>query len=240
MFTDNSSLKILLEEHQIILDAFFTPATLCQVLKDLFIQQNLEQQENKDIIIIDSKMQKIFNVFFIFLPELFDYCMPHIEKVPHCINDTLKQNYIEKNLFVIVPENLIYDDPTAVFYLHHQVNTVMKTNKFCFNWNGLLQLFVDFATNNPEFFVRNGNILQIETKLPMSNVLPFKYFHIKQCEYILKKITKYLGRKSIITFMCPYSNTPLFQNSYFCKIIKYIEEKIDEHTLPSFSPPLHF
>lgn len=206
---------------------------LCKVLKELF--EKFEQTKNPEIIILNAELQIVFNSFIIYIPKLFETLLPQLESVPDEIRKTLQRNNVFKNLTLYYPKNIIYQDSTSVFYLVHQINKCMKTNNFSFNWMELCSMWLDFCTTNQENFIRQGDIIQIKENSPMSTLLPFKYFHIDQCEHILKSITKYLGRKNFSTYICPYLNKKLFTDQNFNTILSFIEDKIDDFILPGFS-----
>ena len=235
-FKRDSSLKSYLLEHHIILDAYFTPTDLCDVLTDLFQVNNLDQNRNPDIYILNSELQLILNSYIAYKPRVLELCMPHLLKATDEVQIQLQQKHVQQNILVFCPKNIIYQDPTAVFYLYHQVNQIMGQTRFVYTYQDLVNTFYDFCTTDQEHFSHTSDFIEVKDDSPIALLLPFKYFHIDQIESIVQKLSMYLGRKGFLTYSCPYFKKPLFPNQCFDKILKFIEDKMEETILPQFVP----
>lgn len=252
MFKPHSQLKNYLLEHFIVLEEYFTADTLCSALTNMSDFKNLIEDTNNDIIVLTPQLEIIFNTSIIFKPHLFEACLPEIIRAPDDTNRCLQEQNIKRHLSLFGSGNvalekfgssLIYKDQTSVFYLYHHVNKLMQTDKIVFSWSELLDLFKDFCTTDQANFTRKADtgIIEIKETSSIAHLVPFRYFHIEQCETILKKITKYLGRSSFNNYSCPYFKKRLFPNPMFNDIISFIEAEIDETImLPSFCPSLQF
>lgn len=234
-FKPNSLLRKYLLEHEITLEIFFTFDALSNALNHLFDLRNLAQENNKDIIVLDSPLQLCFQSFMIYKPFLYEACKHLIQRAPPEIETKLKNEKIFKHLSITCPKTIIYKDPTSLFYLYPPINKLMETGQHVFKWKELSLLFQDFCTSHPEHFSRQLDFMEVKKDSPWASFLPFHYFHIHQCEAILKRITKYLGRKSFATYSCPNFQKPLFPNLMFNEIISLIEDKIDEKILPQYN-----
>jgi hypothetical protein len=252
MFKPNSQLKNYLLENHIVLDEYFTADTICSALTKMSGFKNLIEDTNNNIIVLTPKLEIIFNMSIIYKPHLFEACLPEIIRAPDDTNRCLREQNIKRNLSLLgsgTVENenfgssLIYLDQTSVFYLYHHVKKLMQTHKIVFPWPELLDIFTDFCTTDQANFTRKANtdIIEIKETSSIAHLVPFKYFHIEQCETILKRITKYLGRSPFHTYSCPYFKKKLFPNPMFDDVISFVEAKIDETImLPSFCPSLQF
>ena len=239
MFKPESLLQKYLLEHQIILDKYFTADALCDALFHLFDLKKFEQKYNKEIVFLDDSLQLCFQTFIIYKPHIFESCGHLIQRAPLDVETKLKNENILKNLSVICSKDLVYTDPSSIFYLNPQVNKLMDTDQHVFKWSELVIIFKDFCTTQPEHFSRQLDFIKVKKNSLWLNLLPFRYFHIDQCETILKHITKYLGRKSFVTYSCPNLQKPLFPHLVFNEILKFVENKIDETILPKYVPPVH-
>lgn len=239
-FKNNSLLKQYLLEHNTYLDETFTSKTLCNTMLDLFAYKNLEQTQNHEIYVLDSKLQTVLNSYMVYKPNMLEICMPQLQKVSNEVQLQLEKKHVFQDLFVFCPKTIIYQDPTSVFFLYHPINKLMRYHTFIHTWKDLVLLFLDFCSTNQENFTRNLDFIEIRDNSPMSNLLPFKYFHIDQCEMIVKQLSMYLGRQSLSTYSCPYFKKPLFPNQSFNTVIQFVENKMEETILPQFIPKMQF
>jgi hypothetical protein len=237
-FKPNCALQKYLLEHEIILDEYFSSDALCNALYHLFDLKNLHHENNKDILVLTSSLQLCFESFLLYKPHLLESCKHLLVRAPCEIETQLKNDYILNNLNLECTKDIIYQDPSSIFYLYPQINKLMETGQHVFQWKELILLFQDFCTTQPAHFFHNSSFIYVKKNSPWSNLLPFQYFHIDQSEIILKQITKYLGRKPLSSFSCPYFQKPLFPNPIFNEILQFIEDKIDEEILPQFFPSI--
>jgi hypothetical protein len=237
-FSPQAPLEKYLVEHDISLPKYWCSDDLVKALNHLLIQKNMNLPHNQDIIMLDDTLQSCFQKNMLYKPHLFEMCKPQLVRAPADIEMKLKTETILKSLTIYCTKDLIYQDPSSVFYLNPHINKLMETDQYVYNWPELVLLFRKFLTNHPEHFSCHLNFVQINKHSPWASLLPFQYFHIDQCEIILKQITKYLGRKPFMTYHCPRFQKPLFPNPQFHKILKFIEDKIDETVLPQFYPPI--
>jgi len=227
-FKPDSLIKKYLDHNKINMDQYFCKDTLCKAIENLFNLKKFSQLYNQEIFLLDFECQKIFNANLIYKPEIFNYIYPELEKVPEHLRKELQTQQIKNCLAVFCPREIIFLDNSACFWLFPYVNKLMETGKIIFTWTELTSLFLDFCTTNQENFVRHQDIIEIKQNSPMSNVFPFQYFHISQTEYVVKKISKYLGRQSFENYCCPYFKKPLFPNPTYHHTIKWIENFIDD------------
>jgi hypothetical protein len=230
-FKQTSSLKNYLEERGYSMNKYFTPEELVNVLRDVFKSNNLEEIGNNQIIILDNDLQILFNSWILHLPNLTNYFLAHVEMVPYDISLKLQNKHMGLDFFVKSPMNIIYNDPTSQFYLHPIVNFMMIKNKqITFNWEELLNFFINFCTSNSTLFTPLGeDFYGVNANSPLGYIFKFKYFHISQCEDILKSLTKFLGRTNSLKDVC--NHLPF--NDYFIlpdgNVLTFIDDVINNN-----------
>jgi hypothetical protein len=239
-FKQNSSLNNYLEKQGYSMNKYFYPEELVNVLKDIFRTNNLEEVGNEQLIILDNDLQILFNSWILHLPNLTNYCLAHVEMAPYDISLKLQNKHMALDYYVKSPMSIIYNDPTSQFCLHPIVNFMMNKNKqVTFNWNELLDLFINFCTNNLTLFTPfNDSFYGVNANSPLRFIFKFKYFHISQCEEILKSLTKFLGRTNSLKDVCKY----LHFNNYFIStdgnVLTFIDDVINNNH--NISPQFHY
>lgn len=159
---------------------------------------------NDKIIIPDQKLQQSLQSWIIYVPELKNLCLEHIiiidnEKIPHLINENINNEY-----YIEIPPEIIYSDPSSMFWLHPDLNYIINNySELVYSWKDLCDVFVNFCTTNKKHCVRkDDNIFMINPNSELSKFFKFKYFHQDQIEEILKQVTKYLGKTNSLKFCC--------------------------------------
>ena len=203
-FKPNSLLKIFLEREDQFTKEFFCPEEILQVVMEVIERKTPYQNSgNNNILYLNNELQRIFNTWIIYVPELIDCIMQQIEVMDM---DALQSKYIAQELYLPSPTQLIYKDETSLFWLHPVVNYMLNENKFhTYSWNTLLNKFIEFCTTNTTCFTQiNDTLISINDNTPLTPLFKFQLFHVSQCEALLKQITKYLGRQNTIATACPY------------------------------------
>jgi hypothetical protein len=203
-FKSDSSLQLYLKKNNIFLNNSFYPEQLYIVIMELARKKNMFEQGNENIIIPDMELQQCFQTHILYAPDLLEYCKNQVIPVSNDKSIQLLNQSIHNELYVNVPENIIYNDPSSLFWLHPDINKFMTYNKkIVFTWKELNDLFFEFITSNNIYFYRkNETIFYINENTEISDVFKFKYFHIDQIENILKQITKFLGKSNTIEQCC--------------------------------------
>lgn len=162
------------------------------------------EQGNTNIILPDMELQQCFQTHIIYTPNIPEYCKQHVNPVPNEKSLYLLNQSIYNELYVNVPEDIIYNDPSSLFWLHPDINRYVTRNKqIVFTWKELNDIFFEFITSNNDYFCRKDEtIFYINEQSEISNIFKFKYFHIDQIQLILKKVTKFLGKSNTIEQCC--------------------------------------
>ena len=211
-FQPGSLLKTFLDDRNIKFDKYFRPEELLeQVLNTL---SNLSQFSNNNVIVLDKELQLVFDSWFIFIPDIIKTnLLPHVVQAPMEIANDLQNEHMINNFYVETSYDIVYKDPSSVFWLNPVIDfAIHKSTGNVNQWNNLLFIFTEFCTNNKFFFTRhNDTIIGIRNNTTLTHLFDFKYFHISQIETILKKTSKFLGRKNDIIQNCSFlKDTQLF------------------------------
>jgi hypothetical protein len=203
-FKSNSSLQLYLKKNNKVLNSCFYPEQLYNVIMEQARKKNMFEQGNDNIIIPDIELQQCFQTDIIYTPDILEYCKKHVNPVSNDKSIQLINQSINNELYVNVPENIIYNDPSSLFWLHPDINKFLTCNKqIVFSWKELNDIFFDFITSNNNYFYRKDeSIFYINENSEINNIFKFKYFHKDQIEIILKKITKFLGKSNTIEHCC--------------------------------------
>ena len=230
-FKNPSALKTYLREHDYLNSKYFTPDDILKVLKNIARDDNLNEPGNDKIIIPDSSLQTVFNCKILHLNDLTKKCLDHVDVASVEKTCQLKNKQMAKEFHVQSPMNIIYKDPSSLFWLHPIVNfMITKNKKITFNWKELLDLFIDFCTTNHFFFKQlNDCFIGINDNSPLSAIFSFKYFHISQCENILKSITKFLGRTARLNEACMYLHFNNYYKSKDSNILSFVDDVINNN-----------
>jgi hypothetical protein len=240
-FKPNSSLKSYLTSNNIFLDEFFLPNQLLSVILHLVHKKNMQEVYNENIIVLsDIRLQHCFQSSILYKPNILGYCLPHIDLIANEQTATLMKRMIHNELYVDIPEELIYRDPSSLFWLHPDVNRIITDNKkIVFSWKELNLLFLDFiTTNNTHFLRKEDMIFYINENSILSEIFNFKFFHKNQIEDILKQLTRFLGKSNNIKNCCEklsFKNLKIDEKSF-----SFIDKNINNYNklLPSIISPI--
>jgi hypothetical protein len=246
-FKPFSLLKLYLNEREIVLDEYFSLDELQEKVFDVL--KNSFQYFNSDVIVLmDEEQQKLFDSWYFFVPDIVkDHLMAHIVAAPEEISKDLQNKHMTENFYVESPMDIIYKDPSSVFWIPPYIDfAINKSTGNVYSWNRLLFLFTEFCLNNTEYFTRHSeNIIGINENTFLTSVFNFKYFHLSQIEKILKKVTKFLGRKNSMIQNCHFiRHTPLVNvasNKNQPNVFTFIDDIINNNNclMPSLSAGLY-
>jgi hypothetical protein len=205
-FKPSSLLKSYLNDREIVMNEYFSLDELQdQVINVL---KNATQYSNSDVIVlVDEELQMVFDSWFIFVPDIVkDHLLAHVIAAPTDISNALQNKHMTENFYIDSPLDLIYKDPSSVFWLLPFVDFAMnQSTGNVYSWNKLLFMFTEFCLNNTTYFTRlSDSIIGINENTFLTSLFDFKYFHLSQIETLLKKITKFLGRKNGIAQSCHF------------------------------------
>jgi hypothetical protein len=241
-FKPNSSLHSYLKDNKIDLNVYFNPDQLLSAILLQAKKYNMFVYGNQNIIIPDVRLQQCFQTSVLFVPDILNHCANHIFIVPNDKSIQLLNETIHNELYINVPENIIYSDPSSLFWLHPDVNTIITNNKkIVFSWKELNDLFVDFVTAPNDHFARkDDSIFYIKEKSVFRNIFRCQYFHKNQIEDILKQITKFLGKSNTIENCCPNITFKNINRSN--NIFNFIDQSINNYNklLPNITTFIEF
>jgi hypothetical protein len=180
---------------------------------------------NANIVILNAELQRIFGVYVIYKPEFIGLCLDHLQNAPPEQIMQLQSDTIEKLLYVKSPDDLIYDNPSSLFWVHPEINYLLNKNKKLYHtFHDLKSIFMDFITSNPYHVSRiTDSIFYIHPHSELKKVLKFSYFHVNQVGDILKNASKYLGKTMSLETSCSYLKFETFSTP----VLKIIETMID-------------
>jgi hypothetical protein len=243
-FKPESALKQYLNNREIELNEYFCPEELLSMIATILISKNTQIDDNKQIINLDEELQTIFDTWIIFLPNLKEYVTPHINVAPPNVIQQLQNENMNEEFYMESPKEILYKDTSSVFWLNPVIDFMLnKSTGNIYSWPHLVLLFTDFCLNNTVFFTRQDEyIISVNPNTPIAKLFHFKYFHIDQCEQILKQITKFLGRKNSILHACPFLRfspyfTSLVFNNQYENVATFVDDIINNNhsLLPEFN-----
>jgi hypothetical protein len=243
-FKPSSLLKAYLNDREIVLDEYFSLDELQdQVINVL---KHASQYSNSNVIVLmDEEQQMVFDSWYIFVPNIVkDHLLAHVVAAPADISNALQNKHMTDHFYINSPIDLIYKDPSSVFWLFPFVDFAMnQSTGNVYSWNKLLFMFTEFCLNNTNYFTRlSDSIISINENTCLTSLFDFTYFHLSQIDTILKRITKFLGRKNGIVQSCHFiKNNPLFNITSTKKhpnVFTFIDDVINNnnnlmHALPS-------
>lgn len=227
IFKPNSRLASYIQKHKHMLQLYFRPTELIQIIKIIANDQNMYAVGNNDIIVLDKDLQECFNTSCIFIPRLYFFCLTHVNIVKTKKCDELKNEMIKDDFFVEVPLNIIYNDPTSKFWIPQKFITSYnyQRKKITYSWKDLNTLFVKHISKQENGIIQlNKSMFEIQSTCNFAKEFQFKFFHISQVPNILKQITKFLGKTNNLLTLCP---TLKFKDHD--PVIFWIEEMINQH-----------
>ena len=205
-FKPNSCLKSYLNEHEIVFDKYFCLDELQEKVLDVL--KNSTQYSNTDVIMLnDEEQQMMFDSWYIFVPDIIkDHLLAHVVAAPNEVSNALQNKHMVENFYIDSPMDIIYKDQSSVFWLIPLVDfAINKSTGNVYSWTKLRFMFTEFCLNNTDYFTRHSDsIICINENTPFTSLFDFKYFHLSQIETILRKITKFLGRKNGILQNCHF------------------------------------
>lgn len=234
-FKPDSLLKSYLNDREIYMEKYFRPDELLEQV--LNILKNSTQFSNNSVIVLnDEELQRVFNTYFIHVPDLIqENLLPHIVPAPEEISHCLQDKIMTDNFYVTSPVDIIYKDPSSVFWLTPVVDfAINKSTGNVNSWSKLLSVFTEFCTTNNECLTRHGDtILEIRENTFLNDLFDFKFFHISQIETILKSITKFLGRKNGLNQSCPLlKHISMYKQSScnkFTDVLMFIDDVVNNN-----------
>jgi hypothetical protein len=203
-FKPHSTLQSYLNTNNIFLDEYFCPDQLVNVIIHQAKKKHMFENGNDQIIKLDIELQSCLQTHMLYKPDILEYCQEHIKPVPTEMTIKLLNQAIHNELFINIPEKIIYNDPSSLFWLHPDINRFITQNKkIVFTWKEINDIFYDYITsNNIHFMQKSETVFYINENSELSNLFNFKYFHKDQIENILKHVTKFLGKFNTIEKCC--------------------------------------
>lgn len=238
-FKNDSNLKQYLLGLDYFLDTYFTPAQLFDILEEIFYTKYLFDTGNSSLIVLDQNLQDVFETKILYKPKLIEYCLPHIDLVPSKKAFKLRNQKISNEFVINSPIDIIYNDPSSIFWLHPIVKSLLinkhqQQQQITFTWTDLTKLFLNSCfSNSDHFFNVTKDIVSINPTSPFAKLFKTQYFHIYQCQDILKLVTKFLGRTNTINNICQHLHFTMSKNN---PVFEFIDDVINNcHTLsPDF------
>lgn len=228
MFKPLSTLNNYIKSNSCIdLPKYFTSNQLLTALE--YRQNYIESEGNSDILLLDDELANCFGTDIVYKENILHYCRSHIICVNTFETNLLKIKYIEKDLQLQPPTEIITRDPSSLFWLHpFYASIIISKNPYkpLYTWNELCTLFLKFALCNPDHISNlDDSTFAIQPSSTLTSSFKFKYFHKDQIPLILQQITKFIYKPSCIPTVCSNidfngeiaTNDPIFS---------FIEEKI--------------
>lgn len=206
-FKSNSTLQEYFEDNQIYLNKFFCLEELYNSFLELVEKNYMLVDGNDNIVIPNKKLQECLQTWFIYMPDLLVYCENQINILPPesilCLK--LQTDSILSDICFKAPKNIIYNDPSSLFWLHPDINTLINNNKkIVYSWKELQDIFLNFCLSSFDYVsgVSGKNIFFFKSSSILTNIFKFKFFHQNQIEDILKSVTKFLGQTKTLEQCC--------------------------------------
>ena len=207
IFKPDSTLAQFIQENQLTLNLYFRPIELRNLIEHVASKEDLYERGNYDVIALPEKLKLCFNTDdnTIYLPDLYKYCLPHVNVVDESKSFIVKNELIKSELYVDSPLDIIYTDPSSKFWIPRQLihPYTSDDNQLIFTWKELCAKFLKLITN-PHSSIRQNenNIFFINDDSPLAKRCCFKRFHRNQIPDILKKTTKFLGKSNTVLSIC--------------------------------------
>lgn len=191
-------------------DNFVTPATLIRLIRDQIHLLDLGEEGNNDIIHTEnSPLQSCFQSTIIYAPNLYHLCLPHVNIVSHIeTREQLKHAAVKNELYIESPATILYQDPTAQFWIPPVFNQIICQNtKISYSWNELHDLFTRFFTTpNTHIMQLDATMIAILPSSGLADYIKFKHLHRNQINLLLQHSAKFLGKTSTMLTLCPKLN----------------------------------
>jgi hypothetical protein len=223
-FKPHSTLQSYLQTNNIFLDDYFCPDQLVNVILHQARKKKMFENGNDQIIKLDIELQLCLKTQMLYTPEILEFCQEHITPVSTEMSIKLLNQAIHNELFINVPEKIIFNDPSSLFWLHPDLNKHITLNKkIVFTWKEINDLFYDYITSeNNNFIQKNETVFYINEHSELANLFTFKYFHKDQIENILKHVTRFLGKCNTIENCCKNITFSTVNTDIFVFIDTYI------------------
>ena len=243
-FKPSSPLKAYLSDHEIVMDEYFSLEELrCQVMS---IIRHRAQLSNHNVIVLeDQELQMVFDSWYIFVPDVENHLLAHVIPAPADISNDLQNKHMTEEFYINSPVDLLYKDPSSVFWILPFVDFAMnQSTGNVRSWKKLLFMFTKFCLNNTTYFTRvSDSIIRINENTCLTSLFGFKYFHRSQIEHLLKKITKFLGRKNSMVQSCHFiKHNPVFnKTTKHQNVFAFIDDIINKNNdmMPDFQTGLY-
>lgn len=226
-FKPESTLAKLIEKNHMSLDPHFRPIELTSLIEQLASKENMVGHGNYEIMYFNSEFKQCFNTAFVYRPNLYSLCLPHVDIVNDIKSFFLKNDLIKNELYVESPLNIIYSDPSSKFWIPREFiyPYVCQDNQNIFNWKDLCSIFLKFVSNPESSITQMENsMFFIKEDSALAKLFNFKQFHKNQIPDILKKATKFLGKSNSILTLCP--DLKFSHISPYNPVVYWIEELI--------------
>jgi hypothetical protein len=201
-----SSLSNLIQQQRLPLNLFFRPIELTTLIQDYAHQNDMYIKGNENILILNDELKTCFNTPIVYIPDLYNLCLPHVDVVNESKSFVIKNKLIHDEMYVDSPTEIIYCDPSSKFWIPRQFfsSGISTNNQFIFSWKELYDNFLSFITKpNAHIKQITNTIFFIDDNSIFADRFNFKYFHINQISLILKQMIKFLGKSNTILTACP-------------------------------------
>lgn len=204
-FKPESQLARFLEKSQWNLNQYFTPSELISLIELIANQNNMFERGNYDIIFLNDDLKLCFDTSSIYLPDLYNLCLLHVNVVNDTKSFILKNELIKNEIIINSPLDLIYSDPSSKFWIPRQLINpyICEDNQIIFTWKEICAKFINFITSPHSSIIKMENMFFISNDSVIAKRFNFKYFHKNQIPDILKKMVKFLGKSNTILTLCP-------------------------------------
>jgi len=238
VFKPDSPLANFIENNPLSLNPYFRPIELTSLIIHIANKENMFCPGNYDIMFLSQELKLCFNMASVYLPELYNLCLPHVNVVHESKSFILKNEQIKNEIYVDTPLDIVYCDPSSKFWLPRELINpyICDNHQLIFSWKDLCTKFIKFVTSpdnsitqmeNSMFFINDDSIF--------SRQFNFKQFHKNQIPDILKKIAKFLGKSNTILTLCSDLKFPHI--GPHDPVVYWIEELIQKNNnLTPFTP----
>ena len=227
IFKPASPLARLIRESQHTLNLYFRPTELISLVEEIANKENLYERGNYDVIFLNQEFKQCFDTASVYLPDLYDLCLPHVNVVTDAKSFILKNELIKNDFHVSSPLDIIYTDPSSIFWIpRHLIRPyISEDNQVIFTWKELCSTFLKFITSSDSSITQMENsMFFINDDSVFANHFNFKQFHKNQIPDILKKTVKFLGKSHTVLTLC--SDLKFSYVTPLDPVVYWIEEMI--------------
>ena len=230
-FKPTSPLKEFLEKYHYKFEDYFLPSTLVDTLCQIIENQYMLIEGNSTLVIPDKELQSCFPAWMFLKKDLMYHCADHIIVASQETSTRLQNENIAKDFYVSSPINLLFQDSTSKFWVHPLLNTLLNQNaQVAYSWNDLHFLFLDFCTTNSDHFSRvNENIISIHPDSELFELFRFNYFHLDQCDDILKQTIFFLGRTNTLQKLWKHKTFNGISEKEVNEVCSFIDDVINSN-----------